>query len=47
MVHGKYGEYKVLVDGEQVFNGGAKVVLGVFPSVETVEELVRNRINKA
>jgi len=31
-VHGSYGEYKVLVDGNIVVDGGTKVIIGVFPS---------------
>ena len=44
MVHGKYGEYKVFVDGGVVFDGGFKVIMGLFPSVQEVEALVRNKI---
>ena len=44
MVHGRYGEYKVLVDGETVVDGGALVILGVFPSGQKVVEAVRQRL---
>ncbi len=32
MVHGHYGEYKVLVDGNTVVDGGALAALGILPS---------------
>lgn len=44
MVHGRYGEYKVLVDGETVIDGGARVILGVVPSGKKVVEAVRTRL---
>lgn len=44
MVHGKYGQYKVLVDDKEVFDGGLKVTLGIFPSVHEIEEIVRENI---
>lgn len=43
MIHGRYGEYKVLVDGETVVDGGKMVVLGVMPSIRTIVEAVRGR----
>ncbi len=45
MVHGRYGEYKVLVDGETVIDGGALAVLGVGPSGRAVVEAVRARLS--
>ncbi len=44
MVHGRYGEFKVLFDGEVLVDGGALVVLGVFPSARTVLDAVRKRL---
>jgi hypothetical protein len=44
MVHGRYGEYKVLVDGETVIDGGARVILGLVPSGKKVVEAVRARL---
>jgi hypothetical protein len=44
MKHGRYGEFKVLVDGEVVVDGGALAALGVLPSRKTVVEAVRARI---
>ena len=42
--HGRYGEYKVLVDGETVIDGGALVVLGVVPSARKIVTAVRARL---
>ena len=39
--HGRYGEYKVLVDGETVIDGGALAVLGVLPSARKIVAAVR------
>jgi autonomous glycyl radical cofactor GrcA len=46
LVHGHYGEFKVLVDDEVVVDGGAKVVVGIMPSRRTVEDAVRARIGR-
>jgi hypothetical protein len=46
-LHGKYGEYKVLVDGDVVVDGGAKVILGLMPSARGIVEKVRERLGKA
>jgi hypothetical protein len=43
-VHGHYGEYKVLVDGETVIDGGALALLGVVPSGRKVVDAVRGRL---
>lgn len=43
-VHGRYGEYKVLVDGEVVVDGGARVILGLMPSAKRIVEQVRGRL---
>lgn len=32
LIHGRYGEFKVAVNGETIINGGAKVILGIMPS---------------
>jgi hypothetical protein len=42
--HGRYGEYKVLVDGETVIDGGVIAVLGVLPSPRKVVAAVRARL---
>lgn len=44
MVHGAYGEFRVLVEGETVVDGGALAFVGVLPPVTTVLEAVRRRI---
>jgi hypothetical protein len=44
MVRGRYGEFKVLVDGESAVEGGGLAVLGVLPSGRKVVEAVRARL---
>jgi hypothetical protein len=44
-VHGRYGEYKILVDGEIVVDGGALAILGVLPSGRKVVTAVRERLS--
>ena len=44
MVHGRYGEFKVLVDGEPVIDGGPLAALGVLPSGRKVVDAVRVRL---
>ena len=44
MVRGGYGEFKVLVDGEVVIDGGAAAFLGVLPSSRTILTAVRSRL---
>ncbi|HJP58960.1 MAG TPA: hypothetical protein VJ865_03150 [Gemmatimonadaceae bacterium] len=46
MVHGRYGEYKVLVDGKTVIDGGPLTALGVVPASRKVVEAVRPYISK-
>ena len=46
-VKGKYGEYKVLVDGQTVIDGGTLAVFGVLPSGRKVVEAVRSRLGTA
>jgi hypothetical protein len=41
MVRGRYGEFKVLVDGKTVVDGGALTALGILPSGRKVVEAVR------
>jgi hypothetical protein len=45
MVRGRYGEFKVLVDGEAVIDGGTLAVLGVLPSGSKIVETVRGRLS--
>jgi hypothetical protein len=44
MVHGRYGEYKVLVDGNVVIDAGALSTLGIVPSARKVVDAVRERL---
>ena len=46
MVRGRYGEFKVLVDGKTVVDGGALAALGVLPSGRKVLDAVRARIGE-
>ena len=43
-IHGRYGEYKVLVDDDVVVDGGPIVMLGVMPSSRRIVETVRGRL---
>jgi hypothetical protein len=44
-IRGHYGEYKVLVDGETVVDGGPLVVVGVMPSARKTVAKVRERLS--
>jgi hypothetical protein len=44
MVKGRYGEFKVLVDGQTVVNAGALAALGVLPSGRSVVDAVKARL---
>lgn len=44
MIRGHYGEYKVLVDGEVVVDGGPLVMVGVMPPARKTLEVVRDRL---
>ena len=44
MVHGHYGEFKVLVDGAVVVDGGNLAFLGVMPSTRHVLEVVKSKL---
>jgi len=37
---GRYGEFKVIIDGEQVLSAGSMAFLGVLPTVRAVCEVV-------
>jgi len=43
MVRGQYGEFKVLVDGDTVIDGGAAAFLGVLPSRKKILAVIRTR----
>lgn len=45
MVRGRYGEFKVLIDGETVIDGGALGALGILPSKRKVVEVVRGHLS--
>jgi hypothetical protein len=47
LVHGRYGEFKVLVDGSLVVDGGPLAALGVLPSRRKVAERVRACLARA
>jgi hypothetical protein len=44
-VRGHYGEYKVLVDGETIVDGGPMVIVGVMPSARKVVAAVRAQLS--
>ena len=44
MVHGRYGEFKVLVDENTVIDGGALAFLGVMPSANEIIDAVREAL---
>jgi hypothetical protein len=46
LVPGHYGEYKVLVDGETVVDGGRWVILGVMPPARKTVQEVRERLRR-
>ena len=43
-IRGHYGEYKVLVDGETIIDGGPLVIIGVMPSARKTIDSVRARL---
>jgi hypothetical protein len=44
MIHGRYGEFKVLVDGTPVVDGGSLAFLGIMPSMKATIEAVRDAL---
>jgi hypothetical protein len=46
MVKGRYGEFKVLVDGKTVVDAGALAALGVLPSGRKVVDAVRAKLSE-
>jgi len=46
MVRGHYGEFKVLVDGDIIIDGGAAAFLGVLPSRRTILEALKDNLKK-
>ena len=47
LVGGPYGQFKVLVDGETVVDGGAWAALGILPSGRKVIDAVRAGLGTA
>jgi hypothetical protein len=47
MIHGNYGEFKVLVDGNVVSDAGLMAALGIVPSDESILSAVRNALSPA
>jgi hypothetical protein len=45
MVRGGYGEFKVLVDGQTVVDGGSLAALGVLPSGPKIVKAVKARLS--
>jgi hypothetical protein len=45
LVRSRYGEFKVLVDGDVVADGGAAAFLGVLPSGKKILAAVRERLS--
>jgi hypothetical protein len=46
MLHGSYGEFKILLDGETILDGGAKGIIGIFPSSGAIVETLRGSLSK-
>jgi len=46
MVRSRYGDFKVLVDGEVVVDGGSAAFLGIVPSRAKILAAVKDRINR-
>jgi hypothetical protein len=44
MVHGRYGEFKILVDDHTVVDGGALAFLGILPSTSQIIDAVRKAL---
>ena len=44
LVRGHYGEFKVLVDGDTIIDGGAAAFLGVLPSGKKIAAAVKERL---
>jgi hypothetical protein len=47
MIHGNYGEFKVLVDGNVVSDAGLMAALGIVPSDESILSAVRKALAPA
>jgi hypothetical protein len=47
MVHGRYGEFKVLVDDQTIIDGGSLAFLGIMPSITDTIAAVRVALTRA
>ena len=45
MIKGRYGEFRVLVDGQTVVDAGALAALGVLPSARRVVDAVKAKLD--
>ena len=46
VVEGRYGEFTVLVDGDEIVRSGPLGFVGVLPSVRSVRDLVEQRFSR-
>jgi len=46
MIRSRYGDFKVLVDGEVVVDGGSAAFLGIVPSRAKILAAVKDRMNR-
>ena len=46
MIHGRYGEFTVLVDDEVVVDAGALAVIGIMPTKRHVLAIVQERLSR-
>ena len=46
LVEGRYGEFTVLVDGEEIISSGPLGFVGVLPSVKKIRDLVEQRASR-
>lgn len=44
MIHGRYGEFKVLVDGVPVVDAGLRAIVGLLPTAASVVKVVGARL---
>lgn len=44
-IHGRYGEFQVLLDGETIVDAGPLALLGVLPGAKKIVESVRARLS--
>lgn len=46
LIRGGYGEFRFLVDGKTVIDGGAAAVFGVLPSKKKIVEAIRKGLSE-